>query len=59
MTVVAHMLYDITADFFWDIRYAAFFAALVGLLCGQARRLPWEYSTDEPSMQVAFAQGIS
>jgi O-antigen ligase len=36
--VLSHSLFEFTGDFFWNIGYGAFLAALIGLLCGATSR---------------------
>ncbi|MBN1818391.1 MAG: O-antigen ligase family protein [Sedimentisphaerales bacterium] len=43
--VLSHMLFDITADFFWDIRYSGILSIFIGLLCSQTH-LTWLDSSE-------------
>ena len=36
--VLSHMIFEFTGDFFWNIGYGAYVAALVGMLCGATWR---------------------
>jgi hypothetical protein len=34
LVLINHMLFEVTADFFWSVQYGSLFAAFMGMLCG-------------------------
>jgi O-antigen ligase len=43
MVVVNIAVFEITGEFFWNIRYGEVFATFMGLLCGLSNQIKYEY----------------
>lgn len=39
MVLINHMLFEMTADFFWSVQYGTIFGAFMGLLCGMSSQI--------------------
>jgi hypothetical protein len=44
MVLVNHAVFEITGEFFWNIKYGAVLAAFLGILCGMSRQIMDEKS---------------
>jgi O-antigen ligase len=53
--VLSHAIFEFTGDFFWNIGYGAFVAALIGMLCGATRRRGREVNSVPSQDAVGWA----
>ncbi|MHC4460446.1 MAG: O-antigen ligase family protein [Planctomycetota bacterium] len=54
VVLIIHMIFEITADFFWRVQYGAMFAAFMGLLCSLSREaLDEKYYSDYYDYELA------
>jgi len=55
MVLFTHLVFEVTGEFFWNVRYGELFAAFMGLLCGLSYQIMTDYSYD----QSAYEYGVS
>jgi O-antigen ligase len=59
MVLVNHTVFEITGEFFWNIKYGAVLSAFLGILCGMSRQIKDEkslFDSYEQSAQTYFEE---
>jgi O-antigen ligase len=43
MVLLTHLIFEVTGEFFWNVRYGELFACFMGLLCGFSMQIQGDY----------------
>lgn len=52
MVLLTHMVFEVTGEFFWHVKYGTFFAALVGMFCGFSCQIITDYKYVDDNYQM-------